>query len=61
MIPQSLEDRIRARAYEIYQCRMETGQFVTIGEEGYEVLISELDDYLQAEDEIIRKEKKDWE
>ena len=58
MIPQSLEDRIRARAFEIYQCRMETGQIVTIDRLGNEKEITEKDDWAQATEEIIKEYKK---
>lgn len=60
MMPQSLEDRIKERAYEIYQARMETGQHIIIDKEGDEKEITAEDDYCQAKDEIIREEKKKW-
>ena len=60
MIPQSLEDRIKQLAYEKYLYREENQMFITIDNEGKEIPITEKDDYLQAEDEIIREEKKNW-
>ena len=58
--PQSLEDRICQLAYEKYLYREENQMFITIDNEGKEIPITEKDDYLQAEDEIIREEKKNW-
>ena len=58
--PQSLEDRIKQLAYEKYLYREENQMFITIDNEGKEIPITEKDDYLQAEDEIIREEKKNW-
>jgi len=59
MIPQSLEDRIRARAYEKYEGREATGQYL-IFEKGELREITKQDDWLEAENEIIREAKKDW-
>jgi hypothetical protein len=58
--PQSLEDRIKQLAYEKYLYREENQMFITIDNEGKEIPITEKDDYLQAEDEIIREERPKW-
>jgi len=58
--PQSLEDRIRQLAYEKWEYRRDNQIFFIIDNDGKEIPITEKDDYLQAEDEIIREEKKNW-
>ena len=61
MIPKAIEDRIRQLAYEKYLYRMENQQFFTIDRLGQEKPITPEDDWTEAQNEIIRKEKKDWE
>jgi len=58
--PQSLEERIQAKAFEIWEGRMATGQYL-IFEKGKLREITDKDDYFEARDEIIREEKKNWE
>jgi len=60
MIPQSLEERIRQLAYEKWEGRMATGQYL-IFEKGKLREIVDKDDYFEARNEIIREEKKNWE
>ena len=60
MIPQSLEDRIRELAHEKWKSRMAAEQHL-IFEKGELREITEQDDWLEAEDEIIREAKKTWE
>lgn len=59
IISQNLKERIEVLAYEKWEARMETGQYV-IFEKGELREITAEDDYLEAEDEIIRGEKKKW-
>lgn len=60
MISQNLKERIEVLAYEKWQYRQEIGQYIIIDKEGNEREITAQDDYLEAEDEIIRKEKRKW-
>jgi len=61
MIPKFLEDSIRQLAYEKYLYRMENQQFFTIDRLGQEKPITPEDDWIEATNEVVRKEKKDWE
>ena len=61
MIPKGIEDRIRARAYEIWQYRQENQLFITIDRLGQEKPITAEDDWIEASNEVLKEEMKSWE
>lgn len=56
----SIIDRIRQLAYEKYLYRMENEIFITTDRLGNIRDITAEDDWAEAQDEIIREEKKKW-
>lgn len=57
MISTFLTEKIRQRAYEIWEVRQATGQFL-IFEKGETREITALDDWCEAECEILKEYKK---
>lgn len=60
MVDECLKEKIRHRAYEIWQARIETGQHIIIDKLGNEKEITPEDDWIQAANEVIQEEEKKW-
>lgn len=57
---ESLMEEIRKRAYEIWEYHRDTGTHLICNQYGQLRERTTLDDWLEAEDEIIRSRRNDW-
>jgi len=55
-----MKELIRKRAYEIWEYHRDTGTYIICDEYGQLRERTSLDDWLEAEDEVIRQCKQDW-
>ena len=57
---EDMKELIRKRAYEIWEYHRDTGTHLICNESGQLRERTSLDDWLEAEDEVIRQCKQDW-
>ena len=57
---EDMKELIRKRAYEIWEYHRDTGTYLICNKYGELRERTSLDDWLEAEDEVIRKERNNW-
>jgi len=61
MIPKNIKEQIEALAYKKWQGRKANGEFIITDKDGNNPReINAQDDWIEAEDEILKKAMKDW-
>ena len=55
-----MKELIRKRAYEIWEYHRDTGTYIICNEHGQPRERTSLDDWLEAEDEVLKKERDNW-